>query len=200
MNQINFYLFDLDGTLIDTRIYAVIYLEILEMVKKRLNLSDEELEAKAKGLGLKKNKFKRWDSGDLCREFDLLDEYYTLLEKKIRVTSVLHNQVKDIFNKIKQQKRKIGIVSNSMKRTIMAYLKRYALSEQVDFIFSYDDAGCRKNQLNYWKKLIGKEHLNPEECLMIGDDLLEDVERPKKLGFQTFHLDKSSKIGSIPLN
>ena len=78
MNQINFYLFDLDGTLIDTRIYAVIYLEILEMVKKRLNLSDEELEAKAKGFGLKKNKFKRWDSGDLCRELDLLDEYYNL--------------------------------------------------------------------------------------------------------------------------
>jgi len=87
-----------------------------------------------------------------------------------------------------------------MKRTIMAYLKRYGLSEQVDFIFSYDDAGCRKNQLNYWNKLIKKEHLNPAECLMIGDNLLEDVERPKKLGFQTFHLDKSSKIDSIPLN
>ena len=74
---INTYLFDLDDTLISTKIYAEIYKPILKMVKKKL--TDKQLDQKAKELGLEKNKFDRWDTGDLCRELKLLEEYYIVL-------------------------------------------------------------------------------------------------------------------------
>lgn len=179
------YLFDFDDTLINTTIYAKIYEPILSMIKKKLKLTREEIDEKAEELGFKKNKFGRWDSGDLCREMGLVKEYYDILGKRIDVTPVLHDTVIELFKKVRSEKKRIGIVSNSMRRTIQLYLQKYDLLKYIEFVFSQDDAGCRKNDERFWKKLVSKEKLIVEECLVIGDDPVEDVEVPKKLGFKT---------------
>ena len=193
--MIKVYLFDLDDTLIDTKIYAKLYPKILPIIEKETGLKGSKLDQKARQLKLKENKAGRWDSGDLCRELGLLDQYYPELEKLIKVVPVLHNRVRFVFNQLRVKKRRIGIVSNSMRKTIKIYLKKYGL--KVDFVFSQDDAGCRKDQNNYWKKLIKKEKLNPEECLVIGDDKIEDVKIPLKFGFQTYHLKKPARLKEI---
>ena len=191
------YLFDLDGTLIDTKIYAELYAQILKNVKHKLRLSDETLDAKAQQLGLKKNKYGRWDTGDLCRELGMLDMYYNELEKMIRVMPVLHDKVESIFEKLKQDGKRIGIVSNSMRRTINAYVHKYGLSKYVDFIFSSDDAGCKKEKPDYWDKLVGKEKLKPKDCVVVGDDLVEDVEVPKAKGFSALHVKSCKDLESV---
>lgn len=195
--SISTYLFDLDDTLIDTKIYAEIYSPILFLIKKRLNITALELDLKAKKLGLKKNKYGRWDTGDLCRGLGLLKMYYTVLGKQINILWPLHDKVADIFKEIKKRKKKIGIVSNSMRKTILVYLTKYSLSKQVDFIFSQDDAGCLKNDITYWTKLIARKKLVPSKCLMIGDDPLEDILIPHKLGFNTLKINKSSDLRKV---
>lgn len=179
------YLFDLDDTLISTKIYAEIYEPVLKMIEKKLKIKREEIDGKAEELGFKKNKFGRWDSGDLCREVGLVDEYYSILGKQIGVVPVLYDTVIDLFKKIKSEKKRIGIVSNSMQRTIRLYLQKYNLLRYIEFIFSQDDAGCRKNDQRFWKKLIVKEKLIVRECLVIGDNPIDDGEVPQKLGFKT---------------
>ncbi len=190
-------LFDLDDTLIDTKIYRKLYQTILLMIEKKRKLSGKDLDNKAKELGLKKNRSDRWDTGDLCKELGLLDEYYVELEKLIEVVPVLHDTVETIFEELEKKGKNIVIVSNSMRRTINAFLKKYALSKYVKFIFSQDDAGCRKYNLQFWKMLLKKENLVPEECLMVGDDILEDVELPKKLGFNTFHVENVKRLSGV---
>lgn len=193
------YLFDLDDTLIDTKIYARLYQKILSMIKSKKKLTGTDLDAKAASFGLKKNKFGRWDTGDLCRELGLLDDYYKELEKLIAVEQVLHDAVEEVFIKIKKNKQKIGIVSNSMHRTIQLYLKKYGLSKYIDFIFSSDDVGCLKNKEKYWETLVGRHDLNPQDCLMVGDDELEDIKIPASFGFNTFLIKNKKDLEKVPI-
>ena len=179
------YLFDFDDTLISTKIYSDIYEPILLMIRNKLKLSIEEIDKKAPELGLKKNKFGRWDSGDLCRELGLTEEYYHILGKHIEVIPILHDKVIEVFEKITFEKKKIGIVSNSRRRTISLYLHKYELLKYIEFIFSQDDAGCRKNEEFFWKKLLAKEKLIAKDCLVIGNDPVDDIKVPQKFGFNT---------------
>lgn len=181
------FLFDLDDTLIDTKIYREIYPLIISALKEKGYDIDS--------LGLKKNKYGNYDSGELCKELGELDLYYSVLEKQIEVKEVLHDSVLEIFSLIREKGNKIGIVSNSMLRTIKAYVNKYRL--EVDFIFSSDLTGCNKDSPEYWKKLIAAEKLDPSKCLVVGDDYLEDVEVPSKLGFKTFHLDSVDKLKEV---
>ena len=133
--HIKTYLFDFDDTIISTKIYAEIYQPLLKMIKTKFKWSDTQLNRKAKELGLKKNKFGRWDTGDLCRELNLLEEYYDVLEEQIQVMPVLYKQVINTFKKLQKQEKTIAIISNSMLRTIKAYLNKYQLNQYVDFIY-----------------------------------------------------------------
>ena len=195
--MIKTYLFDLDDTLIDARIYAQLYPKILLLIENKKKLKGTDLDRAAESFGLKKNKYGRWDTGDLCKGLGLLNEYYRELEKLIEVEPVLHDSVEKVFTKVKKKRAEIGIVSNSMQRTIRLYLVKYGLTNHVDFIFSSDDAGCNKDNGNYWKKLLETEKLNSKECLVIGDDELEDVQVPAKFGFKTFLLRSPADLETV---
>ncbi|MBI4448858.1 HAD family hydrolase [Candidatus Woesearchaeota archaeon] len=158
-----------------------------------------ELDNRAENAGLQKNKFGRWDSGELCKQWDLLEEYYQVLETHIKVLPVLKGNVIKTFERIKAKGGKIGLVSNSMARTIMGYVNKYGLRKYLDFVFSRDDAGCKKDKEEYWKSLIEKRHLKPAECLVIGDDPEHDVKTPSKLGFKTLLVSSSEDFDKIYL-
>lgn len=195
--MITAYLFDLDDTLIDTAIYARLYPAILLLIEQKKGLKGADLDLKANSSGLKKNKSGRWDTGDLCKVLGLLEEYYAELENLIEVEPVLHDNVKRMFTKLKSNQKTIGIVSNSMHRTIQAYLIKYKLTRYIDFVFSSDDLGCRKDHDAYWKHLIKKQKLNPTECMVVGDDEFEDQEIPAKLGFNTFLITSPADLEKV---
>lgn len=148
------YLFDLDGTLIDNTIYAKIYEPILTMIRKKTQLSGENLDSRAQGAGLEKDQFGRYDTRELCQQLSLLNEYYLILEKYIEVNSSLHLRVITLLQKLNQQRKVIGIVSDSLRRSITTYMKAYRLERYVTFVFCAEDAGCGKDTLSFWTKLI----------------------------------------------
>ena len=189
--MITTFLLDLDDTIVDGKVYAKIYPEILEMLKsKGIDLAQE-----VKKLGLKKNKFGRWDSGDLCRKLDLLNDYYQILKPQIKLSFNLKEEIVPILKELKE--KRVGIVSNTMLRTIQIYLKKYDLEKYFEFIFSFEDSEHRKDQQQCWQDLIKKEHLNPKKCLVIGDDPIEDIEIPSKLGFKTLLIRESKDLKQI---
>jgi FMN phosphatase YigB (HAD superfamily) len=73
-----------------------------------------------------------------------------------------------------------------MKRIIEGYLKKYGLLELMDFVFSSEDTSCCKNDFLFWEKLIVAESLVAEDCLVVGDNKLEDIEISAKFGFPGF--------------
>ncbi len=191
------YLFDLDDTLITNKIYATIYPAIKVLIQKKFSLNEKQFEEKAKSLGLKKNKYERFDSGDLCVKLGLTEEYYQILKEHIKIISVLKEGVHEVFDKLKREKKRIGIVSNSFQRTIKLYLEKYHLQHFVNLIFSAEDAGCKKDKEEFWKALIKKEKLNPKDCVVIGDHEVEDKEVPEKFGFRTFLIENEDDLKRV---
>ena len=186
--MVSTYIFDLDGTLINIRIYSEMYLEILKLIESKLGLFGEELDIKAALFGLVKGDHGRYDSGDLCRELGLLAEYYEILDRHIKVRKRVHDDAFLVLSELKKKGLRVGVASNSMHRTIQSYLNKYDLLEFVDFIFSSEDAGRRKNDPVFWERLIAAEDLVPTECLIIGDSKLEDIEVPGTFEFNGFYV------------
>lgn len=185
--EITTYLFDLDGTLVDEKIYSQIYSKIVKMIKEKKGLNEEEIDAKGEQWKLTKNKEGRWDTGELCKELGLLNSYYRILEKEIQAKrkSIMHKKIIAVLRDGEKKKKKIGIVSNSFRKTISLYIKALHLDKQIDFVFSSEDAGCKKKEKKFWKKLIEREGLTPEKCLVIGNDEIEDQNIPRLAGFRT---------------
>ncbi|MBI2665936.1 HAD family hydrolase [Candidatus Woesearchaeota archaeon] len=187
-NTVTTILFDVDGTIIDETIYAKMYSKIINLIQEKLNLNNFQINKKAKNYGLKKNKLGRWDTGELCKLFGLLNDYYLILNREINRKPPLNKRVANHLNKLKEDEKTIGIVSNSFRKTIRLYLKKYSLP--FNFIYSSDDAKCKKDNKKFWLKLIRKRKLNPKECLVIGNDLIEDQKIPRSVGFRTLRIHK----------
>ncbi len=196
--MINTYLFDLDDTLIKAAVYERIYPFVIKKIRLQFKLTEEMLDQEAEKLGLKRNQYNRWDTGELCKGLGMLDMYYQELERAIEVDSFIDEKALYVISNLKMRGKRIGIVSNSMHRTIQVYLQRYGLARYVDFIFSSDDAGCNKNQDKYWSQLLPKFSLKPSECLMCGDNIEEDINKPRMLGFRTFHVLRPADLIRIP--
>jgi len=57
--------------------------------------------------------------------------------------------------------------------------------EDFIYITTYDNSYCCKPNLKYYKRIFGKIGKKPEECLMVGNNVLEDM-CVKKLGTQVY--------------
>ena len=172
-------LFDLDDTIVTGKIYEIIYPKILAMFKEH----GIDAEKRAKEEGLELNPYGRYDSGDLCREWGYLKEYYQIIEPEIHTITSIKENVKEVLEQLKG--KKLGIVSNTMLKTIQIYLKKYELEHYFEFIFSFEDSEHIKSSKGCWQDLIDKENLNPNECLVVGDNPVQDGEIPASLGFNT---------------
>ena len=58
-------------------------------------------------------------------------------------------------------------------------------AEDFEVITTYEDNGYSKPNIEYFRQILTKFNLNPEECLMIGNDVEEDLVI-RRLGVKTF--------------
>ncbi len=177
------YLFDLDGTIIDPAIYREIYHDVLSMIERKREIPLVEIELAGTKAGIRKSKDGKFDSGELCKHFELIDDYYEILGPRIASTDVANHAIITRMNKAVVEGARIGIVSNSFTRTILLYVKRYKLP--VDFIFSAEEAGFMKSDVRFWRALVKAQNLFAHDCVVIGDDPVDDVKVPEKVGFKT---------------
>ena len=194
------YLFDLDGTIINTSIYQKIYPKILNMLQKKKSLSLQTLHRQATLLNVHKNDNGNWDTGDLCKKLNCSSEYYKILNTHLKTNHILKKHITTTFKKIKQHpEHKIGIVSNSFHKTIQLYITKYNLTKYIDFIYASDDnqPPSRKDHLSYWKSLCKKHHLKPHLTLVIGNNPNDDSFVPECLGFHSYLLEKETDILKI---
>lgn len=176
------YLFDWDNTLMSIEIYKKIYPKFISYITKKYNKTESELynEVKSKVRLYQNNKM---DSGELAKELGEFDYYYKILKEEAQNKNYLFHDTVNTIQGLRDSGHKIGIVTNSFRKTIEVYLETYNL--KVDFIFSSENADCKKSNPLFWKKLIKKYDLDPKECLVEGDDEIEDYGIPLEQGFNT---------------
>lgn len=100
----------------------------------------------------------------------------------------VNNGISEIFSFLSKKNIKIVIASNPFwpciameKRMGWAGIKK----EQVDLITHMENMHFCKPRLEYYQEICQKINENPKNCLMVGDDPINDMV-VKKIGMKTF--------------
>lgn len=199
-------LFDLDGTLLPMDQDTFIKAYLGGMAKKLAPHGyDPEVLVKAVYAGMKAM---TTNDGSSTNEVAFWNAFTSILGEKVREDMPIfddfyRNEFQDVKNicgflpeaattvrKLKEMGYRVALATTPMFPSIATESRiRWAGMEPEDFeIFTtYEHYHFCKPNLNYYKELIEKMGLQPEECLMVGNDVGEDMVT-EELGMRVFLL------------
>jgi len=204
--KIKVILFDLDGTLLpmDQNIFTKTYFGLLAKKLANFGYEPEKLissvwngtVAMIKNDGSKTNEQVFWDYfasiyGEKAkRDYPHFEEFYQENFDDVKVSCGFNKEASNIINKIKSLGYRLVLATNPIFPAI-ATQKRIAWAglNQSDFEFytTYENSCHCKPNLEYYKDILKRLNVSPEECLMVGNDVKEDM-IAKKLGINVFLL------------
>lgn len=83
---------------------------------------------------------------------------------------------------------KVFLLSNAQRTFTEAEMKELGLWSEFDDIFISSDHACCKPDTHFYNAPINKYGLKPSECLMIGNDPVNDIWGAKKAGMDAFYI------------
>ena len=88
------------------------------------------------------------------------------------------------LNKLKKR-YKLVILSDAPRIQAWVRLAAMGIYGKFDYVITFDDTKVRKPDPKPFRFALKKLKLKPEECVMVGDSLMRDIQSAKKLGFVT---------------
>ena len=199
-------LFDLDGTLLpmDQEVFIKAYLGGLVKVAAPYGY-DPSLLAKSimegtyvmvKNDGSKSNEDAFWlymqtIFGDkIIADKHIFDEYYATDFQKVQVSCGYSPEADEVVKLAKKMGYRVVLATNPLFPKVATESRiRWAGLDKNDFdeITTFEDYTHCKPNLDYYRDIIAKFNLDPEECLMVGNDVDEDM-ITTRLGMRVFLL------------
>ena len=100
----------------------------------------------------------------------------------------LYPGVREALTCLREKGYRLWLLSNA-QRVFTAYeLRHLGLEGYFDGIRLSSDYGCRKPDIRFFSALLEEEHLDPKNCLMIGNDLDTDIAGAKNAGLATLYM------------
>lgn len=199
-------LFDLDGTLLpmDQDLFVRLYYTGLAKKIATLGYNEEDVVqavntsviAMIKGNGEQMNQTVFWNKfaeflGEDIRNHDELFNHFYLNEfQRAKDACKINEKSRKIVKKCKENGLRVILATSPLFPKIATEQRiGWAGFEPQDFEFftTYEDYHFCKPNVGYYKEVLAKSGLKPEECLMVGNDALEDMSA-KELGMQVFLL------------
>lgn len=100
----------------------------------------------------------------------------------------LYPGVKEALMKLKKDGHRLWLLSNAQRVFTAFEMKLLRLEDFFDGIYISSDYGCRKPDIRFFDALITEKSLNPQNCLMIGNDLTTDIGGAQAAGLHTFYI------------
>ena len=199
-------LFDLDGTLLPMDQDTFIQAYFGGLVKMMATRGDEP-EKVAKSIwvctgammnnnGEETNEEAFWRNfagifGDKVREEEpYFDEFYRTEFQKIAGVCGFAPQAAGVIEALKRAGTRRVLATNPLFPAIATHSRiRWAGMSPEDFelVTTYENSSYCKPNLKYYEEILGKIGVAPEECLMVGNDVGEDM-ITETLGMQVFLL------------
>ena len=171
MTKIKAIVFDMDGVLIDAKEWHY------EALNRALGLF---------GYGISRyDHLSRYDGLPTRRKLDMLTREKGLPRplhgflnelKQIYTMELIYSQCKPIFcheyalAKLKGQGLKIGVASNSIRRTVEVMMERSSLARYMDIVLSNEDVRAAKPDPEIYVTAIDRLGIEPSECLIVEDN------------------------------
>lgn len=187
-------LFDLDGTLLpmDQEVFVKSYFGLLAQKlapfgyepKQLIDAIWEGTAAMVKNNGEQSNEEAFWKKfteiyGERAKDdMPIFDEYYRNEFAGVQKVCGYNPQAAEVVNKLKKDGWRVGLATNPLFPSIATENRiRWAGLEPEDFeIFTtYETSNYCKPNINYYKEIVERMGVQPQECLMIGNDVTEDM-------------------------
>ena len=202
-------LFDLDGTLLpmDQEIFVKAYLGGLCKKLAPLGYEPRALsaaiwkgtEAMVKNDGNRLNEEVFWETfcglmGENARKDEpVFEEFYRKEFQQVAQVCGRNPTAKELIDRLKAKNLRLVLATNPLFPAIATHSRvRWAglQPEDFDYITTYENSAFCKPNPHYYREILDKLGLKPEECLMVGNDPVEDV-AAAKLGLPVFLLTHS---------
>lgn len=120
-----------------------------------------------------------------------IDEFYKNDFNQVEKVCGFYKEAKEIITLVKE-KGKIPVLATNplFPHTATENRMRWAGLKPADFAeyTTYENCHFCKPNPKYYEELLEKLNLKPEECIMVGNDVEEDMIPAEKLGMQKFLL------------
>lgn len=199
-------LFDLDGTLLPMDMDAFIKLYFGLMAKKLMPLGYPKeglikaiwggTEAMVRNDGSKPNEQVFWDfftgifGEKALEDIPVFDDYYRNEFQNVKAACGYTEMARATIEKCKALGLRVALATNPLFPAIATLSRiRWAGMDPEDFelVTTYENSASCKPNLLYYKEVMGKLGVVPEECLMVGNDVSEDM-IARQLGLRVFLL------------
>ena len=197
-------LFDMDGTLLpmDTDKFVKLYFKSLAARIAPLGYEPNQLiEGVWKGTGAMIrndgkvtnyaafwNTFSEMFGDRVVNHIPKFDEYYCTDFVAAKAACGFNEKVKDTVNSLKQRGVQLVLATNPLF-PLVAQQARVGWAgldpNDFDYVSHYENSHFCKPNLKYYEEIIEKLGLTPTECLMVGNDVNEDM-IAEKLGMKVF--------------
>lgn len=95
----------------------------------------------------------------------------------------LYPGVKDVLHEL-SQKYTLSTASYTQGSYTHKELKKLGIAQYFSYFIFSSDIGYRKTDQEFYRICLQKTNNKPDECLMVGDNYLQDIVIPKKVGLK----------------
>lgn len=100
----------------------------------------------------------------------------------------LYDGVLDALDALRKAGCRLWLLSNA-QRSFTAYeLRHLNLTPKFDGVYLSSDYQCRKPDARFFNALLEEQQLDPQRCLMIGNDLETDIAGASAVGLATLYM------------
>lgn len=100
----------------------------------------------------------------------------------------LYDGVIELLEGLKDSGRRIYLLSNAQESFTVPELDELGILEYFDGMLISSDEGVCKPQRQFFEKLLTRYHLDPKDCLMVGNDKTSDMQGAKGAGIDGLYI------------
>lgn len=100
----------------------------------------------------------------------------------------LYPGVQEALEKLRKAGYRLWLLSNAQAVFTAFELRHLGLGAEFDRVYLSSDYGCRKPDGRFFRALINGQGLDPDRCLMIGNDRSTDIAGAQAAGMATLYM------------
>jgi putative hydrolase of the HAD superfamily len=102
----------------------------------------------------------------------------------------LFDDVAETLEKIKNMNIKIGVMTNGTSENQRSKMRRFDIEKYFDYVFVEGEVGYGKPDIKMYEHMLKTTKVENEKIIMVGDNLVWDIDPPNKLGIYTIWINK----------